>query len=286
MINFKAKTDNNGEIINSKLSPFTFPAGEAHIKLEDRREFEPTEIAVIQFDADTMHDDLFSLAMWDNCIQHTEHFRMRSLVMPYAPGARADRGAPFGAEVYAEFIGNLLLDQVIVFDPHSPVIVEELKYQVGNEVNILTVEYIASKYFQYSDYTAIIAPDKGARDRAQVFADELGLEVLTVDKERDFETGKLKSFKVPELDPEGKYLIVDDICDGGGTFLGIADALKLDPSQLDLYVSHGVFSKNAVMNLPESFGRIFTTNSYRPGRILPAQFTRFDIIRPMLDMIK
>jgi ribose-phosphate pyrophosphokinase len=40
-------------------------------------------------------------------------------------------------------------------------------------------------------------------------------------------------------------LIVDDICDGGATFIGIADAIhEKDPdADVRLYVTHGIFSK-------------------------------------------
>ena len=287
MITFKAKTP-SGEIIKSKLAPFSFPAGEAHTKIEDRREHEPTEIAIIQPSATSLHDDLFQLAMWDNTLTNTFHYLepKRVVLMPYMPGARADRGVPFGLQVYADFIHELDIDQIILFDPHSEATVRELN-SGSIDITVLGSDIIPTNNFKYfnQNYDGVIAPDAGAKDRAQEFADVISCEVFTVEKTRDFETGKLLGFEVPELDPKGRYLIVDDLCDRGGSFIGIAEKTGLGRGQLDLFVSHGVFSKDALETIPEKFGSIYTTNSYAPERDLPANFTRYDIIRPMLDAI-
>jgi ribose-phosphate pyrophosphokinase len=289
MITFKAK-EASGEIINSALHPFTFPAGEAHTKQTEGRELQAVEIAVFQPEPDSVHDDLFQLAMWTEVVHNARVKGRRPksvLIMPYVPGARADRGVPFGLDVYATFINGLLIDQIIIFDPHSEVAPELLK---GHEN--LTVVYSDELFDQshmravLNGYTGIIAPDKGAALRAKQVAGVAGLPVFTATKERDEATGKLSNFQI-DLPDEGTYLIVDDICDGGGTFLGLLAASGKGMGMVDLYVSHGVFSKDALKNLSDKFEFIFTTNSYNPKRDLndflggeayPA-FRRFDVIR-------
>lgn len=296
MITFKAK-DASGEIINSALKEFTFPAGEKHIKVAEHRELEPVEIAIFQPSPDSIHDDLFTIGMWADYLINKDSKSV--LIMPYVPGARADRGEPFGLHVYAKFINNLLIDQIIIFDPHSQKAPELLK---GFEN--LTVVYPAEFFEQTHvkmemlDYTGIIAPDAGAELRAQGVADALGLPLYTAKKTRDFETGKLSGFEIdlPNDLADEFYLIVDDICDGGGTFLGLAEATGLPWSRVDLYVSHGVFSKNALKNLSEKFEYVYTTNSYDPQRALTTRetefqdeddtFERFDVIRLLLSKIK
>jgi ribose-phosphate pyrophosphokinase len=171
MITFKAKTA-SGEIINSALSPFSFPAGEAHIKREEQRELEPTEIAIIQPDANSIHDDLFALAMWDDYLTREnrdlratpEKRSKRVLVLPYMPGARADRGTPFGLSVYADFIRNLELNQIILFDPHSGATGDEL-HAAAEELTIVHSDELFDQVTMravLNQYTGIIAPDKGA----------------------------------------------------------------------------------------------------------------------------
>ena len=56
---------------------------------------------------------------------------------------------------------------------------------------------------------------------------------------------------------------MDDICDGGGTFLGLADELrKRNAGPLHLAISHGIFSKGTEV-LRQKFDRLFTTDSIR-----------------------
>lgn len=305
MITFKAKT-RNGEVINSALSPFSFPAGEAHTKREERRELEPTEIAILQFTPDSIHDDLFQLAMWNSylTIENADHPPLgpikRVLIAPYFPGARADRGQPFGLRVYADFVRKLDLNQIIVFDPHSGVTGDELHAASDTLTIVRPYELLDSRIAMSAMpnvYDGIIAPDKGAAIRAQGVADAFGLPLFTAEKSRDFETGKLSGSHI-EMPKDGHFLIVDDICDGGGTFLGLALTTP-ERVLLDLYVSHGVFSKNAVHNLPQQFQNIFTTNSYAPlrdlnvlhigdsaSRVESKPFTRIDVTKLLLDKIK
>ena len=298
MITFKAK-DASGEIINSALHEFTFPAGEKHIKQTEGRDLQPVEIAIFQPTPSSIHDDLFALAMWADYLLGSKSKSV--LIAPYVPGARADRGKPFGARRYAQFIGETWVDQVIIFDPHSPVIVDELELWVKDDTEVTVVhsyELFNQKHMRavLNQYDGIIAPDKGAALRAQSVADLAELPVFTATKNRDEETGKLSNFSIDGLDPDGTYLIIDDICDGGGTFLGLKEASGMGFGQIDLYVSHGVFSKNALHNLSENFEYVYTTNSYDPARVLKPMpyaeddlyeaFRRFDVIRLLQSKIK
>lgn len=55
--------------------------------------------------------------------------------------------------------------------------------------------------------------------------------------------------------------IVDDICDGGGTFIGTAAMLKSKgAAKVVLIVSHGIFSKGERL---EGIDEIFSTDSFR-----------------------
>lgn len=289
MITFKAK-ESNGEIINSALHEFTFPAGEKHIKQTEGRVLQPVEIAIFQPEPDSIHDDLFTIAMWADNV-HIGSDSKSVLIMPYVPGARADRGTPHGLAVYTDMINSLDIDQIIIFDPHSQRTPERLR-----PFDNLTVVYSDELFDQghmravINQYTGIIAPDAGAALRAQAVADLAGIPVVTATKHRDEDTGKLSDFAITGLDPEGTYLIVDDICDRGGTFKGLATASGLPPEQLDLFVSHGVFSSDALETLPEFFEYIYTTNSYNPTRNLAEfntrTFQRFDVIRLLQSKIQ
>jgi ribose-phosphate pyrophosphokinase len=59
------------------------------------------------------------------------------------------------------------------------------------------------------------------------------------------------------------YIIIDDIIDGGQTFINIAKELKSKPLKGKIYliVTHGIFSKGFA-ELSQYFDGIYCTNSY------------------------
>ncbi len=96
-------------------------------------------------------------------------------------------------------------------------------------------------------------------------ANDLGIDTFVkCEKHRNTSTGQLSGFEAYCDDLKGQpCIIVDDICDGGGTFLGIAEELKKkNAGDLYLVVSHGIFSKG-LKDLASTFNAIFTTNSFR-----------------------
>lgn len=258
-LTFRAKTK-QGWTIDSPLQAFHFPGGEAHIKgVED-----PTKYVYQLADMrGASADNLVMLAMWANAVDSRDEKKV--LLLPYLPGARADRGAPFGASVYAQLINRLHCDHVITLDPHSPVMPGLIR-----NLTVFPVTRIIKKEIQRGDsdsgphpYVGVIAPDKGAVERATAAGRAMGVPVYRAEKSRDFETGKLSGYHLVDKLPEtGKLLVTDDICDGGGTFQLLADAAQVGPERLDLWVSHGIFSKG-FSGLLSRFGRIYTTDSWR-----------------------
>ncbi|WP_231102717.1 hypothetical protein, partial [Streptobacillus moniliformis] len=73
----------------------------------------------------------------------------------------------------------------------------------------------------------------------------VGLPLIQATKHRDVESGQLELPTV-ETEPGKRYLIVDDICDGGGKFLGLGAVITAHGSYCDLYTTHGFYSKGFV----------------------------------------
>ena len=69
--------------------------------------------------------------------------------------------------------------------------------------------------------------------------------IIRADKIRDTMTGALSGFEVYADDLTGKdVVILDDLCDGGGTFIGLAKKLReKGAAKITLYVTHGMFTK-------------------------------------------
>jgi len=274
-LTFRTKTK-EGWTVDSVLTPFTFPAGEAHIKGAER--LQPAVYQLADLRGYDSHE-LFQLAMWGNVNWATGAKRV--LLLPYLPGARADRGEPFGAQVYADFLNRIGFDQVITLDPHSPVMPGLIENLTVFPFQRIIKRELGDRGDMYNHpYVGVIAPDKGAIDRAQRVATALHVPLFKAEKTRDFETGQLTGFTCETLPDTGKLLIVDDICDGGGTFIGLAKELKIDRERLDLWVTHGVFSKG-FSDLLDYIGHIHTTDSYDNGLYIPSRVT----VHPVLPYL-
>ena len=247
-----------GFTVRSAATAMTFPAGEVHIKTDAVQGETPLYLYLTGADA----NEYMSAAMWIDYAHQGGH--KVSALLPYLPGARQDRGNPFGARVYANLINAMNADEVVCFDPHSPVMPAMI-----NNLRVVGVEQVIAGAVKKTrpGYAGVICPDEGAKARTAVTAEALGLPLFHATKHRDFTTGRLSGFTCEELPTEGRFLVVDDICDGGGTFMGLAAATGLDSDRLDLWVSHGVFSGNA-SRLREAYGTIYTTDSH-PGAANP-----------------
>lgn len=194
----------------------------------------------------------------------------RRVLMPYFPGGRQDRtdgNTPLTVRMVAPLLAR---GPIHVFDPHSKSTINYLN--AASEVLCPSRGNIATKWMP-SDlrpalprYDGVIAPDNGAMDRALNMSRYLGDTVcITADKVREFSTGKILKYDIRMLyEPGERYLVVDDICDGGATFNILADSVPKDV-KLDLWVSHGIFSRGIDAISPR-YERIFTTDSwYRHG---------------------
>lgn len=186
-----------------------------------------------------------------------------TLVIPYLPYSRYDRSekpnAALSLKVFCDLINNMQFDKVITHDCHSDVGVALLNNCISIPQHILIldmfddmhspteVDGVVDKYESIKKYDAIVAPDAGASKKAFKLAQLLGKPLIECGKHRDFHTGKILNFTVPSnelLDNNiTNVLIVDDIADGGGTFVGLADELLMYVDNVDLYVTHGIFSK-------------------------------------------
>lgn len=240
---------------------FTFSGGEPHIKILD--DLSTTKEVWITHRIKSFND-IGLLLISVNALRNMEVEKI-NLLLPYFPAARQDRlmvkGEALSVKVYAELINNLKLNSVTIFDPHS----EVTPALLNNCIVIENYTFIEKVTNQLSKDLLLISPDGGALKKIYKVAAYLqDYEVIECSKSRNVKTGKLSGFKVYTDDLKGKdCLIVDDICDGGGTFLGLAKELKnKNAGKLYLAVSHGIFSKG-FQDLNKHFDKIFTSDSFK-----------------------
>lgn len=215
--------------------------------------------------------------------------RVDILYLPYVPGARQDNPRLMNTKNVDESTGDVLatLDftfkliadagfrTVHVLDPHSDKMLEiAKKHKVGVKVHQPQIP------LDLTVYDGIIAPDKGAGERAFRIAKENNLPLFFGSKHRDPATNALSGFSVTKLVQFGRYLVVDDICDSGGTFMGLGEAINAERARADLFVTHGLFTKGAGEKLKRYYENVYTTDSM--GHI-PDDVTVLEVVDRMFS---
>lgn len=164
------------------------------------------------------------------------------LHVPYLPYARQDKrvsnGTTFSLEVFAAIINSLSFRSVRTLDVHSRKATELIKSLVNE---FPTAEFLAAHEENNSDL--LVFPDKGAADRYRY---EYKIDAIMAVKERDQMTGEIKAMRLLDAHKVNgrNAMMVDDICDGGRTFIELAKLLKAAGAiSIDLFVTHGIFSK-------------------------------------------
>lgn len=186
---------------------------------------------------------------------------LADLIIPYFMGARSDRVINDGDSVCLEVVGDIINNfgfaKVQLLDIHSDKAIRVIK----NSINVNCIEELLQQLT--TDPEVVICPDYGAINRAHLTRRLLGGTqiIINCQKVRDHKTGKITLTVVdPQFCDDKHCVIVDDICDGGGTFLAIAEQIK--PKSLALVVTHGIFSKG-FEELKKHFQQIVTTNSFK-----------------------
>lgn len=200
-----------------------------------------------------------------------------NLFIPYVLGARSDRKFSIGSSNYLKsvicpIINTLNLNRVTVLDPHSDCLEMGINnYRKISNSNIVktAIQRIFSTEVINNGMYFICSPDAGALKKIYNLSEEIGYTggIIKGDKHRDT-SGSIvstgisypKRFFTEDLVKD--IIIVDDICDGGRTFIELAKALRQagHTGKFHLVVSHGIFSKG-FEELKTSFESIFTTNS-------------------------
>lgn len=243
-----------------EFEKFIFSGGEPHIKINPNIEAGTKVTVTTRIQS---FNDFGILCLAVDALKRMD-VELNELFIPYFPAARQDRvmikGEPLSVKVYADIINTFGFKKVRVFDAHS-----EVTPAVLDQCDVVPNHaYIKEITTQLNEEIVLISPDGGALKKIYKLSEYLGgIEVVECSKSRNVKTGKLSGFKVYTDDLAGKTcLVVDDICDGGGTFIGLAEELKKkNAGKLMLAVSHGIFNKG--FEQLNCFDRIFTTNSFK-----------------------
>lgn len=252
------------KINGSEPEVFKFPGGEIQVRVP----FTHTYPLPFSVEADVRDSDgvLTLFLLLDALTQLPGDQTAITVHLIYLPYARQDRVcAPQEAsslEVFSRLCHAAIPVPVqwVLHDPHNEAKARQLfpNAQILQQPTLMSVVPGLLSPLRNQHYH-LVSPDEGARTKTESVARRFEIQhpIILGHKHRDPKTGKLSGFSY-DGDVEGKdLLIVDDICDGGGTFLGLASELrKGNPNSVSLYITHGIFSQGK-QKLEDVFDRVF-----------------------------
>lgn len=235
--------------IGIPLKQFVFPGGEVGISFDPNNASHTVGVQAVISACLTSSNDIMSLFMLTDAVRRAfPGLQILNLIMQYVPYARQDRvmvpGESLSIKVFCDLINSQNYNSVTIWDPHSDVTPALLNNcVVASQESILHYINFEKKL---SENAVLVTPDAGAIKKGYAVAKTLGItEVVRADKKRDLVSGKITETEVYSGHIGNKnFLIVDDIGDGGYTFLELAKVLRpLTNGKIILYVTHGIFSK-------------------------------------------
>jgi ribose-phosphate pyrophosphokinase len=242
-----------------------FPDGTSQVwKLDESVEFDPYGHEPVILWLFENEGELIHVLQLADLVQ--KHYDVADCILrvPYLPYGRQDKEInnrlSFALQTFKNALYSSNITRIETFDAHS-------KSDMVYEDSVMpTVQDFHESIILNNNYQIICFPDAGAAKR---YSNNFSREefIIYFEKVRNQLTGEITGL---HLETNGKQLImsdtniliVDDICDGGMTFIKVAEALKqYNPKRIDLAVSHGLFSKGRQCLHDAGITNIYTTNS-------------------------
>lgn len=227
-----------------KWTSFSDGSESCLVMLDPKAEYHPSRIICRIEDCNR---DIIRIGLVKDALERMD-YKDIDLTIDYMPQARADRvfqdGASLPIKVFCVILNSYKFKSVLIADPHSdvtPALIDNVRIysqaQVFNNNKSIVQKYV-------SDFT-LVAPDLGATKKTFELAHRLGHnEFYQAIKVRNVETGDIVKCDLVDKIVTGNVVIVDDIADGGASFLHLAKLLKeRGADQVALFVTHGIFSK-------------------------------------------
>lgn len=253
------------ELNNFVVKPTVFPDKTSQVWKIPEGVFRPFNVVRWVFESEDEVSHVIQLGL---LLKFGEYSAFNELHVPFLPYGRQDKDITNNSCFALHMIGDIVssyYDKLTTFDCHNPEFFYE-NYDFDFE-DISPMKQIADAA-EACEATVFCFPDAGAAERYQF---DFGQKNLVFKKERDQATGRITGMTLESGDPVGSddvVLIVDDICDGGRTFIEVAKMLGW-AKQICLYVSHGIFSQGTQVLHDAGIERIFT----KDGEMSKAEVT-------------
>ena len=201
------------------------------------------------------------------------------LALPYVPNSRQDRlngnkdlTNTFSLKSVTNLLKSPSIVNVLITDPHSEVTPALLK---GVYVVTQAVAFKRLQDHYDFEFDIVVSPDAGAIKKATEVSRVTSRPLVIATKKRNPINNEITDTEIIGGNINGKHVvIVDDICDGGRTFIALAKALKEQgASKVTLVVIHGIFSYG-VEPLQEYIDEVYAYYNWLGADYYDAQYLK------------
>lgn len=294
-----------------EVDSFVFSGGESHVKFKDLKlgsldksifaKHHKIKVFAKIYEAKTIMELLLVHEIIDRVTKEQDLDINLEYIIPYLPYSRQDRVTvheeAFSLEVFGKILNSLTYyskssktrrtAKITTYDVHS-----DAAFKLIPTLNSIYQETIIHKHKPLLEFMAhtepmIVSPDKGAFKKASQVAKVFGLPFISADKVRDPATGNVTHTHVggERFIKNNHVLIVDDICDGGRTFIELAKILQsYGAKTVSLYVTHGIFSKGLGV-FEDIIQNVFTTDTFNGTKCIYPEKPKIHTIPLMEEII-
>ena len=238
-----------------------FSDGEFNFQIEEN--VRGGDVFIVQPTCPPTDSHLMELLVMLDAFRRSSAERVTAVV-PYYGYGRSDKKDRPRVPIAAKMVANLLTtagaDRILTIDLHAA----QIQGFFDIPVDHLYAAPVMIRYYLQAplpDLT-VVAPDTGGAERARAYAKRLNAELALCDKRR--ERANVAEVMNVVGDVEGRScLIVDDMCDTGGSLTKVARALKeAGANRIQACFTHAVLSGRAAMHLEKSdIEKIVVTNT-------------------------
>lgn len=225
------------------------------------------DVFVIQSTSFPANDNLMELLITLDALRRSSARRVTA-VIPYFGYARQDRKTAARTPISAKLVANLITEaganRVLTLDLHAGQIQGFFDIPVDNlYAGPLFSADIQERFAGRK--LMIVSPDVGGVLRARNLASRLNCDLAIIDKRRE-RAGVSEVMNIIGEVEGMDCILVDDICDSGGTLCNAAEALRrAGANSVSVYITHGVLSGGAVARIAASpIAEMTITDSIEP----------------------
>lgn len=244
------------------------------------------DVFVIQSTSFPANDNIMELLIIIDALRRASAKRITA-VIPYFGYARQDRKVGPRTPISAKLVSNIITtsgaNRVLTLDLHASQIQGFFDIPLDNLFGAPVFARDIKDNFANKD-VIIVSPDVGGLVRARVVASKLNVELAIVDKRRQ-KAGLSEVMNIIGDVANKDCIMIDDIVDSGGTLVNAANALlKNGAKSVSAYISHGVLSNHAAINIANSSlaSLVVTDSIAQNDEVLKANNIRVIPIAPLI----